>query len=148
MRAGILAIVAGLALLATPAAGQEMSVPGPRTTIYPGESIQESVLVDLSIDRRDAGAFVQSRSALIGRVAKKTLFAGQPISMASVEDPKLVANGSLVRMTYERSGISINASGQALQSGRAGDMIRVRNSESGIVVTGIVMPTGVVLVGQ
>lgn len=148
MRACLLALLIALTLLPKATLGEELLVPGARVTIYPGEAIQESMLVDLPVDRQMAGELAQTRSALVGRLARRTLFPGQPISMNAVDDPKLVANGSPVRLFYERSGISIHASGQALQSGRAGDVIRVRNSESGIVVTGTVAPSGVVMVGQ
>ena len=139
-----------LVAIVVPAAAsmaEDGSVLTPRVIIYPGETIRADMLAETP-SALTPGEPSVSRSALIGRIARKTLFPGQMIAETSVEDAKLVANGGHVQLTYERSGISITAAGQALQAGRVGDVIRVRNSESGIVVTGVVAPSGAVVVGQ
>ncbi|HMN70982.1 MAG TPA: flagellar basal body P-ring formation chaperone FlgA [Rhodoblastus sp.] len=140
---------AGFLLFAVSSAGaQEIAAPCPRATIYPGETIRSDMLTETFVDARDAVDVARQRVDLIGYIARRTLFAGRPISFSSIEDPKTIANGSAVQLVYERPGVSINASGQALQSARVGDPIRVRNVESGLVVTGVVASSGVVQVGR
>ncbi|MFV0279833.1 MAG: flagellar basal body P-ring formation chaperone FlgA [Rhodoblastus sp.] len=117
-------------------------------TIYPGETIRDSMLSEAVFELRDDSQVIRIRGDLIGRTAKRTLFAGKPIGAASVEDPYTIGNGNPVQLIYERPGISISASGLALQAARTGDPIRVRNVESGLVVTGTVTATGTVLVGR
>lgn len=130
------------------AMADEIRAPRPRRTIYPGDIIRAEMLDEAPIEWRESSDVARSSEDLIGRVAKRTLLAGQPIRISSTEDPQMIANGNPVQLVYERPGISISASGQALQSARAGDPIRVRNVESGNVVTGVVTPSGTVLVGR
>lgn len=132
----------------SPAAAEEIALPTPGVTIYPGEIVREHMLSDTTFDVRETHNFVRTRSDLIGRVARRTLFAGKPIGISSIEDPHTIGNGSLVQLVYEQPGILISASGLALQSARTGDPIRVRNIETGLVVTGVVSAAGIVLVGR
>lgn len=127
---------------------EEIVAPTPATTIYPGEIIRESMLYDALIDVRETRNVVRMRGELIGRIARRTLFVGKPIGASSIDEPQTIANGSLVQLVYEQPSISISASGLALQSARTGDPIRVRNVESGLVVTGVVSAAGLVMVGR
>ncbi len=57
-----------------------------------------------------------------------------------------VRSGDVVRMSVTMGNLKITGTGEALQSGRVGDLIRVRNVDSKIVVTGRVMgPKSVVI---
>jgi flagella basal body P-ring formation protein FlgA len=58
-----------------------------------------------------------------------------------------VANGAEVRLIYAEGGLLIVTSGMALQEGSAGDLIRVRNIDSGVTISGVVQPDGTVMVG-
>jgi len=49
---------------------------------------------------------------------------------------------------FQQSGVSITAFGAALQAGAAGDLVRVRNADSGLTVSGVVQPDGSVRVGD
>lgn len=106
------------------------------------------MLHDVAVDIRDGRNAVRARGELIGRVAKRTLFIGKPIGVSAIDEPQTISNGSPVQIVYEQPGISISATGLALQSARAGDPIRVRNVETGLVVTGVVSVTGIVMVGR
>ncbi|MCX7699600.1 MAG: flagellar basal body P-ring formation chaperone FlgA [Gemmataceae bacterium] len=56
---------------------------------------------------------------------------------AKLPDPTpAVRSGDVVRMSVTMGNLKITGTGEALQSGRIGDMIRVRNVDSKIVVTG------------
>ena len=127
---------------------EEIVLPIPVATIYPGEIIRDGMLHDVAVDIRDGRNAVRARGELIGRVAKRTLFIGKPIGVSAIDEPQTISNGSPVQIVYEQPGISISATGLALQSARAGDPIRVRNVETGLVVTGVVSVTGIVMVGR
>ncbi len=129
-------------------AAEEVTLPSPVATIYPGEIVRENMLYDALFDVRESHNAARTRGDVIGRVAKRTLFAGRPIGLLSIDEPQTIANGSLVQVVYEQPGISISASGLALQSARTGDAIRVRNVETGLVVSGIVSAVGIVMVGR
>jgi flagellar basal body P-ring formation protein FlgA len=134
-------------LVCAGAVAEERSLPVPRMTIYPGDLIRETMLRSEPFDI-GGEPYVASASDIVGRVARRTLLAGRPILVDAVEDPRAVANGALVQMIYAQPGIEITASGQALQAGRVGDSIRVRNVESGLVVSGLVTAEGTVRVDR
>ena len=65
---------------------------------------------------------------------------------AGVSNRKLVANGAEVKLIYSEGGLVIMTTGAALQDGSIGDVVRVRNSDSGVTVSGAVQPDGSVRV--
>ncbi|MCB1541311.1 MAG: flagellar basal body P-ring formation protein FlgA [Rhodoblastus sp.] len=144
----VLAALFGIVGLTTSAWGVEAIAPTPRAAIYPGEIIRENMLGERVFELEELTSAIKERSEAVGRVSKRTLFPGKPIGAAFLEDRYTIVNGSLVQLIYEQPGISIVASGLALQSARAGQVIRVRNVESGLVVAGTVSDTGQVLVGK
>ena len=52
-----------------------------------------------------------------------------------------------MKLVYSEGGLLIMTEGAALQDGGVGDIVRVRNSDSGVTVTGAVQPDGSVKVG-
>ena len=74
------AIVVFAAACATVAAAQETMVPTPKAVIYPGDLILDGMLADVSNPARDgSGPFVDSRSLIVGKVARLTLLPGHAI---------------------------------------------------------------------
>ncbi len=144
----VLALFAVNCQTAVMAAGTLLPVPG--VTIYPGDVITEQALVDRDFSDDSVMskmASVRARDELVGKVARRTLLAGQPILPNAVGEPTVVANGAKVRLLFEEETLRIFALGTALQSGSAGDIISVRNSTSGLTVSGTVQADGTVHVG-
>ena len=56
--------------------------------------------------------------------------------------------GAQVKIVFQQSGVSIVAFGAALQAGAAGELVRIRNADSGAAVSGVVQPDGSVRVGD
>ena len=136
-----------LALCAGHAFAQEPSLPVPRAVIYPGDMITEAMIEERATD--DARPSVlRSRAALVGRIARRTLLPGQPIPASAVEQARLVAVGAQVKIIFTEGGLQIVAYGVAQQPGGAGDLIRVRNLDSGLFVTGRVQGDGSIRVGE
>lgn len=81
-------------------------------------------------------------AALIGLVVRRSMGADRPISAAMVRAAIVIPRGALVVMTLERPGITLSAQGQAVESGAVGDVIRVMNTSSELVVQGIVTAPG------
>jgi flagella basal body P-ring formation protein FlgA len=146
-RAGVL-IASGLWLSAGFAAAQnlgptDLAPPTPRVVIYPGDIIHDDMLSDLPADTaRGVGPFAETRSAAVGKMARRTLLPGGAIPLAALDVPRLVVNGATVNLVYSDGDLSISAVGMALQDGAVGDFVRVRNDDSGITVTGVVQPDG------
>jgi flagellar basal body P-ring formation protein FlgA len=150
-----LATLIGVAFLLTallarlPAHAEDTTLPAPKTVIYPGEIIREDMLADMPADNLGSrvGPICDTRNALVGKMARRTLLPGEAIAVADVSNPRLVVNGAEVTLYYIEEGLSIATSASALQDGAAGDTVRVRNNDSGVVISGAVQPDGSVRVG-
>ncbi len=141
------AIVAFAAACAIPCSAQETGIPTPKAVIYPGDVILGNMLVDVPDAARDgSGPFINSRSLIVGKMARLTLLPGHAIPFSGVSNRKLVSNGAEVRLVVSEGGLLITATGSALQDGSIGDIVRVRNDDSGVTVSGAVQPDGSVRV--
>jgi len=131
------------------ATAQNAGLPTPKAVIYPGDVIRDDMLADASDGGvRDAGGpYIESRALIVGKMARSTLLPGHAIPYAAVSNRKLVANGAEVKLIYAEGGLVIMTTGDALQDGSVGDVVRVRNSDSGVIVSGAVQPDGSVAVG-
>jgi flagellar basal body P-ring formation protein FlgA len=83
---------------------------------------------------------------LEGKVARRTLLPGRMIAVTSVREAHLVEAGKPVQVLFMHGGLQIAIAGVPLQAGAAGDLIRVRNLDSGAVFTGVVMNDGTIRV--
>jgi flagella basal body P-ring formation protein FlgA len=141
------AIVALAAACAIPCLAQETGVPTPKAIIYPGDLILDEMLIDVPNAARDgSGPFVDSRSLIVGKVARLTLLPGHAIPFSGVSNRKIVSNGAEVKLIFSEDGLVIMTTGSALQDGSIGDIVRVRNDDSGVTVSGAVQPDGSVQV--
>jgi flagellar basal body P-ring formation protein FlgA len=133
-----------------PLSAADLTLPVPTIVIYPGDLIRDSVLVDreFSLDPLANGGVIANRAVLIGKIARRTLLPGKPIPTIGVTDPKVVANGAQVKVVFEEGGLTITTYATALQAGGVGDIVKVRNPESGLVVSETVQPDGSVRVSD
>ena len=98
--------------------------------IYPGDVIGDDMLADLPAGRRRRRRrrSPRSRSAVVGKMARRTLLPGQAIPLAALDNPRLVSNGARgASSIYVDGGLTIVTTGAALQDGAVGDVIKVRN---------------------
>ena len=146
--AAVFILFAGVTASSALADGGE--VPVPRITLYPGDVIVNEMLIDRKIapGSPKAGAVFETRDAVLGKVARRTLFANQPIPVNGIRDPYAITQGSPVLIVYEAGGLIITARGTALQSGGAGDPVSVRNVSSGAIIIGTARADGSVRVGM
>ena len=149
-RALLLAAFAGIAFVAAsiPSAAQELGVI-PRRIIYPGEQIAADAL-DMARVRKGrptTTAFAREPAELIGKIARRTLLPGRFVPLAAVRDAYLVQQGAPVQMMFVEGGLTISATAITLEPGSPGDVVKVRNADSGKVLTGTVMADGTVRVG-
>ena len=141
------AIVLFTAAFAAPSLAQEALVPTPKAVIYPGDVILDEMLVDVANVARDgSGPFVDSRALIVGKAARRTLLPGHAIPFSAISNRKLVSNGAEVKLVFSEGDLVIMTTGAALQEGSIGDIVRVRNDDSGVTVSGAVQPDGSVRV--
>jgi flagella basal body P-ring formation protein FlgA len=126
------------------ASAQELELPVPRAVIYPGEVVSDELLgARAFIAHTVARAAVhESREALIGKVARRTLLPGQPIPVSAIRDPYLVTQGKTAMVVFEYGGLTITTNALALQNGGLGDVVTLRNLDSGLVIKGTVASDG------
>ncbi len=142
-----LAFLAFATVAVAPAAAQDM-VLVPTRTIYPGEIVSAGMLEEVPLRRqlRNPAAVERRFDALDGKVARRTLLPGRMIPVGSVREAWVVEPGKPVQVLYVQGGLEIAVSAVALQAGAAGDIVRLRNVDSGSVFSGIVMADGTVRV--
>jgi flagellar basal body P-ring formation protein FlgA len=142
------AVVCCLGVLPGWAAG--VQVPVPRVTIYPGQLIEQGMLVERDFRSSTAvgAATASTKSLLVGKVARKTLLPGQPVAINAVREPYVVTQGEAALLVFESGALRITGTGVALQSGGTGQVVSVRNADSGRIVKGTVGPDGAVHVGD
>ena len=142
--------VAALALFvgAWPARAQEV-VFIPNRVIYPGETIDGALLKEVTLrpGKVIPPAVVFRASEIEGKVAKRTLLPGRYIPANALREAWLVEQGTSVQVMFVSGPLTITATAVTLQSGAAGDFVRVRNIDSGKIVSGTVMADGSIRVG-
>ncbi|EIM74694.1 flagellar protein FlgA [Nitratireductor aquibiodomus RA22] len=131
-----------------PAAALEQAVVSTRV-IYPGETISVDALDEVVLRRPPRGntAIARMLEDIDGKVARRTLLPGRLIPISYVREAYLVETGSPVTVTFSEGPLVISLRAVPLQAGAAGDMIRLRNIESGRTFTGVVLADGSVQVG-
>jgi flagella basal body P-ring formation protein FlgA len=106
-----------------------------------GEVLKES---DLTIVRRPKteSAAITDMSAVVGLAARHPLRPDQPLHMADLMKPEIVARNDTVTIVYQAPGLMLTLSGQAQEAGALGDTIGVLNVESKRIVQGVISAPG------
>ena len=112
-----------------------------------GEKIQPK---DVKLERTETTNFKWDYFTNLDDVvrfqAKQVIPAGKPIFAGMVELPDLIHRGDTVRIVVKLKNLKVTATGKALEDGRKGERIRVRNIATGKRITGIVLDEKTVLV--
>lgn len=93
-----------------------------------GETIaaHDVIWTDMA-ERRINRTMVTEISQLEGKEAVRPMREGAPIRISDVRAPVLVKRGSIVTIVISFSGMSLSATGKAMQDGARGDTIRLVN---------------------
>jgi flagella basal body P-ring formation protein FlgA len=83
---------------------------------------------------------------LDGKVARRTLLPGRYIPVSAVRSAWMLEQGATVQVSFVAGGLTISIAAVTLQPGSPGDVVKVRNIDSGKVLTGTVMEDGSVRV--
>ena len=121
----------------------------PSRVIYPGETVEADALkqVVLAEGKVAPDNVVVVLDALEGKVAKRTLLPGRYVQANALREAYVVEKGVPVEMVFVSGALSISATAVTLEPGAAGDLVKVRNVDSGKVVSGVVMADGTVRIG-
>lgn len=120
----------------------------PNRVIYPGETIELAALkrVTLIAGKHKPDAVATQAEELTGKIAKRTLLPGRYIPTNAIREAWLVEQGAAVQVFFIAGGLTISATAVTLQPGAAGDLVKVRNVDSGKILSGTVMADGTIQV--
>ncbi len=114
----------------------------PRAVIYPGDRLTDAALIErqLLVTPDSPPVFGEREQDLLGKVARRTLLPGELIPDTAVRTEDLIKQGRTYKLTYNSPFVSIVGVGVPLQSGSAGEIVNVRNPETGIIIKARIEP--------
>ena len=134
------------AVLTSPAHGEVIKLITPKAVVYPGDLLSESMVmkVRFRVRPRSGATFVREFNQIVNKVARRTLVPGRPIHLSSLREPYVVNRGDTLTMVFSNAGLSIVGTVVAMQPGATGRRIRVRNTDTGVIVSGVVQADGTI----
>ncbi len=118
-------------------------LPVAKRIIYPGDTITEDMItLKPAAQIKGVGPLATDAESVIGKTARRTLLPGQPIPRVAIREAYVVFKGKTIQVVFQSGTVTITGVALALESGSAGEMISVRNPDSGIVIRGVVQPDG------
>ena len=131
--------VIGLLALPVAALAEPIAIV-PTQVIYPGQEIDIALLREVVVTNPNLrDDYIGSLVELEGSVARRTLLPGRVIPTSAVRESYAIERGEVVRLVYSHAGMIISANGSPLASASVGDLVRVRNVDTGVTVSGTVM---------
>ena len=117
----------------------------PTQIIYPGETISAAHEVEVT-NPNLTGGYARTKAEVVGMVSKRTLLPGRTIPTSGLREAFAIKRGASVRLTFAIGNMVISAAGTPMVDATVGEVIKVRNIDSGTIVTGTVMADGTVQV--
>lgn len=141
--------VASLAMMGSATAADFGMAVVPTQIIYPGQEITESQVKTVPVTNPNiAPGYAQKLSEVTGLVTTRTLLPNRTIMVAALREAWTVRRGDKVVLVYDNGGLKITAAGTPLNDGVVGDLIKVRNTDTGVIISGTVRPDSSILVVQ
>lgn len=114
------------------------------TNLSAGQLLQRD---SLKLDRMEADkinkAYYVETQGLEGQELLRAIRAGEPIRISDLRQATLVKRGEMVLMTVgSPATFEISVKAEAMQDGRAGEQIKLRNTESGRTLSAVVTGKG------
>lgn len=127
-----------------PASAESRQVLVAASNLNAGQLLQPTLF---KLERMDADKINKSHlleaTGLEGQELVRNLRAGEPIRLADMRAAIMVKKGELVQLIVGRPGeFQISVRLEAMQDGRLGEQIKLRNAESGRILGGVVTGKG------
>ncbi len=108
-----------------------------------------TVISEADLSSADGGTWstrviLRDATAIIGKELKRPMNEGEPFRFSDLKAPTLVKRGQVVTLLVSNGGLTIAASGRAMQDGSVGDFIKTQNVASRTIVEGIVGRDGTI----
>ncbi len=139
-------LAAAPASAAASSAGSLNTSAAPKTVVVPKRLIQRGTVIEADMLEEVSqqggntdSSLLQSTKDALAAEAVRDLSAGQALRVSDIRRAILVKQGQLVTMTVgDKSGFLITVRVEALQDGRMGEQVKLKNTESGRQISGIV----------
>lgn len=95
---------------------------------------EDIAYVELDASKAERGYIVDD-SELIGKSPARIIFANKPIIAAQIKEQTLVQDKKTVTIYFKNNLIVMQDTGIAMEDGAKGDLIRVKNAASGIIIS-------------
>lgn len=106
-----------------------------KRSIPRGSIIKESDLILVEQDTsRLNGAYLRKITLAVGKKVKQTIRTHTPVTQRVLIDPQIIKRGDPITIIAQSPALEIRAPGNALASGKIGDIIRVKNTKSQKIV--------------
>lgn len=135
-----------LSIPAAIAEGAPASIFVLRHIVYPGDVISEDALVARPLNNGAKASFGGEIHDIAGKVARRTLVPGQPIPASALRQKEEVVQGRSYSIVYQSGALTISGEAIPMKSAAIGEMVAVRNQETGVVVQALVQAGGKLLV--
>ena len=143
------ALVAAILLVPPAAAGETFTIPVPRNVIYAGQTIGADLIGErkVPVGYLERVSVMTERAAVIGKIARTTLMPNRPISTNHVRVPDVVKVNQPAMLIYRTGRLTITAEVMPLNSAKTGERVRVRNTRTGVIVSGTARADGTIETG-
>ena len=113
-----------------------------------GDVIQQSDVTTIKV-RIDSlnSEYASELNEVVGMQAKTYIAAGKMFKINEVTSPNVIKNNDPVNIIYSSGAINLKTVGIAMGNGAVGDMIKVKNSSSGVVLLGQIVSKNTVKIG-
>lgn len=124
-----------------------VEVPVLARAVRPGEEITPADVAWLRVREDEVRPqSVRDAGELIGLSPKRYIAVSRMIRISDLQEPVMVAKGAIVSMIYRTGGLTLTASGRAMEDGGRDDVIRVMNDRSRVTVEATIVAPGQVVV--
>ena len=127
-----------------------LSMPVPVQTIKADSVLTPEMFVLKSFKVNEVAKrnFAVGLEQLLGKQTARSLAAGRPVALKSVQASLAVKKGDAVPAIFASDAIRIEATLVAMEDGVPGDLIKAKNVSSGIVVDARVADNGTLIIGE
>ncbi|MEG8098969.1 flagellar basal body P-ring formation chaperone FlgA [Candidatus Liberibacter brunswickensis] len=109
----------------------------PSVVINAGEVLKESLLKEVEVlNSNIRGNYANYIKDIVGFVTKRTLFPDHVIPLSALHRPYIISRGAKVRIIFTKGNMTISTFGIALSDASSGDVLSVKNIDTGVIVSG------------
>ncbi len=147
-QANMLVLSKGETVNTTPIQGRYESVY--TVPVLTRQAINTDIITDADVEyidvperqvRKDT---VLNLSDILGKSPKRSISPNRPIRLSEVNMPAIIKKGAAVQINYSAPYMKLQTTGQALEDGSLGSIVRVKNMESQRAISARVISAGVV----